>query len=280
MKYIKICSLLLIVLLTIGGIKSALENTNAKTSFKMIDLVSSNNKSIPKDDKKTEAKLEIPKTKVLSTKDLTLIFPDEHFRDVVCRHFKNEEITLEKIENLSGELYATGEYIKSIEGISYLKNIEKFIFWNNEIKILPEEILSLDKVKSINLANNFLVEDTITDKLKDKKVDINCDLNFIKDEKNQYSLMAYKDLISLKVGQELELGKAIYRDIQGYDKYWEILMQMPVNTKYDYSIDDKNVISCDGLKIKALSKGESKITLTLDDTNNKQATVSFNVKVE
>lgn len=285
MKYIKLFSLLCVVLLTTVSINFAAEYIDAKNVSSEKDSISSNKVLDDKDNKadkdtETSTKKEIPKTKILTEKDLEVVFPDENFRNVVTRHFKNEEITLNKIGSLSGELYATGEHIENLTGISNLTGIETFIFWNNNIKTIPEEILKLDKVKSINLANNLLIDESVVDEMKHNGVDINYDLNFIKNEKNQYSLFSYKDQITLKVGQELDLSRVVYRNIDNYPNYWEILMQMPEGITYDTHITNKNIISCDGAKIKALSKGNSEISISIDDSNNPESSTCLNVEVK
>ena len=126
MKYIKLCSIILLsIILSIAGtfyISSALNQVCA-----------------------------IHKNKALSDKELQKLFPDANFRNTITRNFKHQEITLNKIASLSGELNANNENIEDLTGISYLENIDSFIFWNNNIKQVPEEILKLKKIKSINL---------------------------------------------------------------------------------------------------------------------------------
>ena len=131
MKYIKLCSIILLsIILSIAGtfyIPSALNQV-------CLNQVCAINKN-----------------KALSDKELQKLFPDANFRNTITRNFKHQEITLNKIASLSGELNANNENIEDLTGISYLENIDSFIFWNNNIKQVPEEILKLKKIKMSNL---------------------------------------------------------------------------------------------------------------------------------
>ncbi|HBI90980.1 MAG TPA: hypothetical protein DDY58_00260, partial [Terrisporobacter glycolicus] len=120
MKILKLCSLFILLMLSMG-------------------LVPLKNENIP-----------------LTKQELTDLFPDSDFRDVIYDYFPNEEITLLKLKSLDGEFYASNEGIEDLTGISTLENIDTFVFWNNHIKTLPNEILNLENVKHINLENNYL----------------------------------------------------------------------------------------------------------------------------
>ena len=147
MKLIKFCSLILMLILSTG-------------------LISIKNDNIP-----------------LSQEELKYIFPDDNLRSVVKDYFPHEDITISKLNNLEGEFYASNEDIKDLTGISTLKSIDKFVFWNNEISSLPPEITTLNKIKYINIANNYLTEINTINTLIDKGVKIDYDLNFISDER-------------------------------------------------------------------------------------------------
>ena len=281
MKYIKFCSIVLMIasLTTISSNETIpcfsdtipqAEDTDKKT------LIYTTNKS-----SYTQFKSDFPEDKPLSESDLKAIFPDANFRDVITRNFKNQEITLDKIADLSGEFYATGENIESLEGISYLKGIEDFIFWNNNIKAIPAEILRLKNIKSINLANNYITDNSIINKLIDKKVDVNCDLNFIKNKSNQYKLSSYYKNLTLNRGEELSINKLLYKDIKSYDNYWEPTKEISKNIKYMVSIDDNKIITLEeNFKLKATSKGNCRVKISLDDNFYKKSTVTVNIKVK
>ena len=89
MKYIKLCSIILLsIILSIAGtfyIPSALNQVCA-----------------------------INKNKALSDKELQKLFPDANFRNTITRNFKHQEITLNKIASLSGELNANNENIEDL----------------------------------------------------------------------------------------------------------------------------------------------------------------------
>ena len=179
MKYIKLCSILFtITLLTTAS--NCLDTHNTQNGVYALKT----NKDLVKQDSKTEAKEtdseklvvskkpDIASNKALSDEDLKMLFPDANFRNVITRNFKHQEITLDKIAALSGEFYATGEGIESLEGISYLKNIQNFVFVNNNIKELPSEILNLKNIKNINLLNNYITDNSVLNKLIKKGMEI------------------------------------------------------------------------------------------------------------
>lgn len=66
--------------------------------------------------------------KVLSENQLKDIFPDANLRAVVKRYINPDEMTISNIKALDGEFYATGESISNLKGISYLENVDNFIF--------------------------------------------------------------------------------------------------------------------------------------------------------
>ena len=177
MKLIKLCSLALMLILSTG-------------------IISVKNDNIP-----------------LSQEELEYIFPDKNFRAVVKDYFPHEEITRAKLNNLDGEFYASNENIKDLTGISNLKSIDKFVFWNNKISSLPSEIETLNEVKTMNLANNYITDVNTIHNLVGKGVDINYDLNFINDEKYQYKLSSKVTSITLNKGQTINLRKFIYKYI-------------------------------------------------------------------
>ncbi|MGM9531116.1 hypothetical protein [Intestinibacter sp.] len=281
MKYIKFCSIVLMIasLTTIGSNETIPCFSDTIPTANKPDnqtLIYTTDKS-----SYTQIKNDFPGDKPLSESDLKAIFPDANFRDVITRNFKNQEITLDKIANLSGEFYATGENIESIEGISYLKGIEDFVFWNNNIKAIPAEILRLKNIKSINLANNYITDNSIINKLIDKKVDVNCDLNFIKNKSNQYKLSSYYKNLTLNRGEELSINKLLYKDIKSYNNYWEPTKEISKNIKYMVSIDDSKIITLEeNFKLKAASKGNCRVKISLDDNFYQNSTVTINIKVK
>ena len=303
MKYIKLCSILFTITLLTSASNHintdiiqngvyALKTTNIL--FKQENQKSAENKAIKQisqtktkniQNKKLLAskKTKIAKDRVLTDEDLKKLFPDDNFRNVVTRNFKHQEITLDKISNLSGEFYATGENIENLEGISYLKSIQAFVFVNNNIKKLPDEILKLNNIKSINLLNNYITESSILNKLIKKGIDVNYNLNFIKNKPNQYKLYSTcKDLV-LKKGEKVYLDKLLYKDIKNkdYQKYWEITNEIPKNIKYSVSIYDNKVLNLEyDNKIKAASSGECTVKISLDDNFYDNSTTIINIHVK
>ncbi|WP_455542534.1 hypothetical protein [Intestinibacter sp.] len=223
----------------------------------------------------------ISKNKILSEKELQTLFPDANFRDVITRNFKNQEITLNKIASLSGEIYASGENIENLAGISYLQNINSFVFWNNNIKELPKEILNLKNIKSINLANNYITDSNIVNKLIQNNVYVNCDLNFIKQYKNQYMLSSVYDSLTLNKGDTLSLHKLLYKKIGNYYKYWETTENISTNLKFIVSIEDNKILNLENdSTIKAQSPGTCILKISIDDNFYKRATTNINIKVK
>ncbi|MGN1033396.1 MAG: hypothetical protein ACI4PU_08000 [Intestinibacter sp.] len=289
MKYIKFCSIIIIIvsLTTIGSnetipcFSDTVSFTNKTDNIPQINT--GQKRLIYTTDKSSSiiAKAKIEKNKPLSKKELQALFPDANFRDVITRKLKNQEITLDKIENLSGEFYATGENIESLEGISYLKGIEDFVFWNNNIKVVPDEILKLKNIKSINLANNYITENSIIKKLISKNVDVNCDLNFIKNKSNQYELSSYYKNLTLNRGEEISINKLLYKNIKKYDKYWEVSKEISKIMKFMVSIEDNKIVNLEeNFKLKAISPGKCTVKISLDDNFYKNSTATININVK
>lgn len=212
MKLIKFCSLILMLILSTG-------------------LISIKNDNIP-----------------LSQEELKYIFPDDNLRAVVKDYFPHEDITISKLNNLEGEFYASNEDIKDLTGISTLKSIDKFVFWNNEISSLPPEITTLNKIKYINLANNYLTEINTINTLIDKGVKIDYDLNFISDERYQYELSSKKRHIILDKNEKVNLRSLLKKTIDTYPKYWEVTNVLP--SDIDLYIESNNPanMSVDNIK--------------------------------
>lgn len=269
MKYIKYCSIFFIItLLTTVG-------SNAKEQSFSNTVSPVNNMKLSTTSEK------ISSNKPLSEDELKTLFPDANFRNVITRNFKHQEITLDKIADLSGEFYATGENISSLKGISYLKGIEDFVFWNNNIKVVPKEILKLNNIKSINLANNYITDDEVIDALKAKNIDVNYDLNFIKNKQNQYKLSSYYRDVTLDKGEQISINKLLYKNIKSYDKYWEVSDEISKNIKYMVSIDNTKVINLeDKFHIRAVSPGTSIIKISLDDNFYDKSTAIIKIKVK
>ena len=195
MKILKLCSLFILLTLSMG-------------------LVPLKNENIP-----------------LTKQELSDLFPDSDFRDVIYDYFPNEEITLLKLKSLDGEFYASNEGIEDLTGISTLENIDTFVFWNNHIKTLPNEILNLENVKHINLENNYLTENKVIDLLEKKNVDVDHDLNFIQSEKSQYELCSNKTKITLEKNEKINIRRLLYKSINNYPNYWEPSKDIPKDCK-------------------------------------------------
>ncbi|MBU5336166.1 hypothetical protein [Intestinibacter bartlettii] len=256
MKYIKFCSIILLSVLLI-----ITSSFNGIYSPKEVYSISKN--------------------KALSESELKNLFPDANFRNVITRNFKHQEITLNKIASLSGELNANNENIEDLTGISYLENINSFIFWNNNIKQLPKEILNLKNLKSINLANNYITDSTIINELIKNGVDVNSDLNFIKQGKNQYMLSSKYNKLTLKKGETLSLNKLLYKNINEYEKYWEVTEDISSNIDYMISIQDSKILSLEkNSTLKAESPGTCIVKIALDDNFYKRSTTTLKIVVK
>lgn len=195
MKILKLCSLFILLTLSMG-------------------LVPLKNENIP-----------------LTKQELTDIFPDSNFRDVIYAYFPNEDITLSKLKSLDGEFYASKENIEDLTGISTLESIDSFIFWNNNIKTLPKEILNLNSIKYINIENNYLTESNVVESLEKKSVEVDHDLNFIPSEKSQYELCSNKTNISLSKNEKINIRSLLYKSIDNYANYWEPSKELSKNCK-------------------------------------------------
>ena len=245
MKVIKLCSLFILLTLSMG-------------------LAPENNKDIP-----------------LSKEDLIAIFPDSNFRNVIYSYFPNEEITLSKLKSLDGEFYASGEGIKDLKGISTLENIDSFIFWNNNIKALPKEILKLHDIKYINIENNYLTEDNTINSLEEKGVEVDKDLNFIQSEDSQYKLCSTKTKVYLNKGEKLNLRDVLYKYIGNYKNYWEpsknlskgCYLYIKSSNPYVTKINNNSYISFS-------KEGTYYISVSLDKNKYKSSTVSIKIIVK
>ena len=260
MKYIKLCSILFtITLLTTAS--NCIDTHNTQNGVYALKT----NKALVKQESKTEAKETDSKKLVVSKKP-----------DIASNKALSDE-------DLKGEFYATGEGIESLEGISYLKNIQNFVFVNNNIKELPSEILNLKNIKNINLLNNYITDNSILNKLIKKGIDINYNLNFIKNKDNQYKFESVYKNLNLKKGEKVSLDKLLCKDIKNkkYEKYWEVSDEIPTNIKYVVSIYDNKVLNLEeGNKIKAVSPGECKVKISIDDNFYDDSTTTINVKVK
>lgn len=214
---------------------------------------------------------------VLSESQFKEMFPDAKMRTVIKRYIHPDELTISKIKSLDGEFYASGEGISNLEGIEYLENIDKFVFWNNNIKEVPKEIDNLNKLESINLANNYITDREIVNKLKSKNVDVNSDLNFIEAEKYQYNLYSKKDSIDLKVGEKFDLKNILYKKIDDYGKPWEVTEDLSKNLNFVVDSDNDN-LKVDKDTITALKAGSSKLKISLNKGNNStQLIININI---
>lgn len=219
---------------------------------------------------------------VLSDNQLKNIFPDANLRAVVKRYINPDEMTISNIKALDGEFYATGENISNLKGISYLENVDNFIFWNNNIKEVPREALSLKDMDSINLANNYLVDDGVVNSLSDNGVNVNCDLNFIDTKDNQYKLDSKYHNVDIAKGESIDLRKIITKKIDSYYKYWEVTDSLPKDLDFDVSVSDKNIISYEGMLVKGNKTGQAVVKVVLSDKNDlntsQEVLITFNVK--
>lgn len=217
----------------------------------------------------------------LNKKEYEHMFPDENFRKVINSYFNNEEITINKLKSLDGEFYASGENIQNLTGISYLENIDSFIFWNNNISKLPDNILYLKDLESINLANNYITEADIINKLKYNKVKVNYDLNFINNEKNQYTLNSKTKTINLKKNEIIDVRNYICKNIDNYYKYWEVANEFSSNINYIIKSSNSKVADIEyDYYIKGLKKGRCSITISINNDElkpNSSTTININV---
>ena len=212
----------------------------------------------------------------LSKEDLIEIFPDNNFRNVIYTYFPNEEITLSKLKSLDGEFYASGEGIKDLKGISMLENIDSFIFWDNNIKILPKEILKLHNIKYINLKNNYLTEDNTVNSLEEKRVEVDKNLNFIQSEDSQYQLCSTKEKVYLNEDEKLNLRGVLYKYIDNYENYWEPSKDLSKSCYLYIQTSNPSVTKINNNRYISFSKkGTYYISVSLDKNKYKSSTVSI-----
>lgn len=245
MKILKLCSLFILLTLSVG-------------------LVPLNNENTP-----------------LTKKELNDIFPDNNFRNVVYDYFPNEDITLSKLKSLDGEFYASNEGIKDLSGISTLENIDTFVFWNNSIETLPKEILNLKNIKYINIENNYLTENNIINSLEKRRVEIDHDLNFIQSEKSQYELCTDKTVVHINKNQTIDLRSLLYKSIDNYTNYWEPSKDMQKNYKLYIETDNPSVTSITNNSNISFSKeGIYKVIVSLSQNKYASSTVTFKIIVK
>ncbi|RDY22955.1 hypothetical protein CHF27_010645 [Romboutsia maritimum] len=206
--------------------------------------------------------------KILNANQLQEIFPDPNLRTVIKRYIDPSELTINKIKALDGEFYATGEKISNLQGISLLENVDNFIFWNNNIKELPKEILQLDDIDNINIANNYISNEDTVNKLLKKGVHVNYDLNFIYNKDNQYNLDSKYKVMTLSKGEKFDVRRILYKDINEYEKYWEICKEIPKDLNFSVSTSDKSIISVNDTIIKTNKLGQAIVRVCLNDKNN------------
>ena len=244
MKFIKSCSIFILLALTTG--------------------ITSKNNDIP-----------------LNKEEYERLFPDGNFRKVINSYFNNEEITINKLRSLDGEFYASGENIHDLTGISYLENIDSFVFWNNNISELPNNILSLKDLELINLANNYITEADIINELENNKVKVNYDLNFINNEKNQYILNSKVKTINLKKNETVDVRDYIYKNIDNYDKYWEVNNEFTSNINYIIKSSNSKVADIeDNYYLKGLKRGTCSITISINNHEIKpNSSTAININV-
>ncbi|WP_027702032.1 hypothetical protein [Metaclostridioides mangenotii] len=217
--------------------------------------------------------------KALTESQLKDIFPDANLRTVIKRYIHPDELTISKIKSLDGEFYASGEKITNLEGISYLENIDDFVFWNNNIKELPKEITELKDIDSLNLANNYITEPNVINELKEKGVKVNSDLNFINLEENQYKLDTKHNSINIAVDEKFDLRNVLSKNIDDYYKHWETTDELPKDLNLIVTADN-DVVSIDNMMITGKKIGKSKIKVEINKDENSSQIVVINVKVK
>lgn len=241
MKIFKLCSLCVLLMLSTG-------------------LVPLKNENIP-----------------LTNQELSEIFPDSNFRNVIYDYFPNEDITLSKLKSLDGEFYASNENIQDLRGISTLENIDSFIFWNNNIKTIPKEILNSNNIKYINMENNYLTENNVIELLEDKKVKVDHDLNFIQSEESQYKLCSNKSKINLNKNEKINIRSLLYKSIANYANYWEPSEEISKNCKIYIQTNNPAITSISNdSSISFPKEGTYYIVASL--SNNKYASSSVIIK--
>ncbi|MDR0879704.1 MAG: hypothetical protein LBN09_03260 [Clostridioides sp.] len=208
--------------------------------------------------------------KVLNENQLRDIFPDTNLRTVVKRYIPADEMTINKIKSLDGEFYASGEHIKDLKGISLLENIDEFVFWNNAIKKLPEEMKDLKDCDSINLGSNYLTDDKVLSELERRGIKVDSDLNFIGNRDDQYKLKIKLNKIGLLVGSKVDLRSVINKNISDYEKYWEVTDKLSKDLKLDIVSEDKSIADLDGMVLIGKKAGTTKLKIAIDSRNNSE----------
>lgn len=218
------------------------------------------------------------KQKQIPSRVLEEVIPDKNLRKVIKNHLENQHITLNILENINGELYASYEDIYSIEGIDILKNIESIVLWKNNLTSIPQSILSLKKLKHIDLKNNYIVNGEVIDKLESNKVNVEKDLNFIKGKPNQYTIKSKEDIIVVNKGDNIDLIKYIYKDVPEYSKPWEVTNEININ-KFEANAENINIVNVNDMTIMGISKGNTKIHIKIKEINS-PVLITLTVKVK
>lgn len=238
MKIFKLCSLFVLATLTIG-------------------LVQQKNENIP-----------------LTEQELSDIFPDSNFRNVIDNYFTNEYITLSKIKSLDGEFYASNENIEDLSGISTLENIDTFILWNNNIETLPKEVLNLKNTTYINIENNYITDNTLINSLKESNVKVDHDLNFIPQEESQYKLCTNNAKIYVIKNEKINIRSLLYKSINNYTNYWEPSKELSKSCKLYIDTSSPSTTSIYNDSYVSFSKeGTYYITVSLDKNQHAPSTV-------
>jgi hypothetical protein len=218
------------------------------------------------------------KQQQIPSRVLEEVIPDKNLRKVIKNHITNEYITLNVLENINGELYASYENISSIEGIEILKNIESIILWKNNLTNIPKSILNLKKLKYIDLKNNYIISNDIIYKLESNKVNVEKDLNFIEGKPNQYTIKSKENVIVVNKGDNIDLIKYIYKDIQKYSKPWEVTNEININ-KFEANAENINIVNVNDMTIEGISKGNTKIHIKIKEINS-PVLITLTVKVK
>lgn len=135
---------------------------------------------------------------------------------------------------------------------------------------------------SINLANNYLIDDDVVNSLSHNGVDVNCDLNFIDTKDNQYKLDSKYHNVDIAKGESIDLRKIITKKIDSYYKYWEVTDNLPKDLNFIVSVSDKSVLSCEDMIIKGNKTGKAVVKVILSDKNDlntsQEVLITVNVK--
>jgi hypothetical protein len=254
-------------IIRIGQAKS-LTNKSSKTDI----IKSIDNLNYAIDEFNTLKQKEVP------SRILEEVIPDKSFRKVIINNTKNQYVTLNSLENIDGELYASYENIYSIEGIDILKNVESIVLWKNNLTNIPQCILNLKKLKHINLRNNYIVNSEVIDTLENSGVDVQKDLNFIKNKPSQYSIKSKEDIIVINKGDSVDLKKYIYKDIPKYTEAWEITDEININ-KFETNAENINIIDVNDMTIKGKNIGTTKIYIKIKGVHSPNM-ITLTIKVK